>query len=216
MEELARTPEEFGESWFARPGSALVFRRGFRAPPIRGVCHQYGRPDCLPPPVCPGAAIVRPPPFADRRGRGWRRLQRVLCTHPFPTAMKLGRTVSIAAWSATFGYVHLVENVSCCALGYCRLVWWDHLPEPTRHAIATLESYADGLWITTLSSDLDVEECSVELIAESFNCKNEIAVCIHAACFPDDHDGHTAIPELSERPRHIAPMRDIFANPFRP
>lgn len=32
MEELARTPEEFGESWFVRPGSQLVFRRGFARP----------------------------------------------------------------------------------------------------------------------------------------------------------------------------------------
>jgi hypothetical protein len=32
MEELARTPEEFGESWFVRPGSALTFRRGFARP----------------------------------------------------------------------------------------------------------------------------------------------------------------------------------------
>ena len=32
MEELARTPEEFGESWFTLPGSSLVFRRGFARP----------------------------------------------------------------------------------------------------------------------------------------------------------------------------------------
>jgi hypothetical protein len=32
VEELQRTPLEFGESWFTRPGSALVFRRGFARP----------------------------------------------------------------------------------------------------------------------------------------------------------------------------------------
>lgn len=32
VEEVARTSEEFGESWFARPGSALIFRRGFAQP----------------------------------------------------------------------------------------------------------------------------------------------------------------------------------------
>lgn len=32
MEELARTPTEFGESWMTRPGSDLIFRRGFARP----------------------------------------------------------------------------------------------------------------------------------------------------------------------------------------
>jgi hypothetical protein len=32
MEELARTPTEFGESWTTRPGSDLIFRRGFAGP----------------------------------------------------------------------------------------------------------------------------------------------------------------------------------------
>jgi hypothetical protein len=32
MEGLARTPTEFGESWFPRPGSERIFRRGFVRP----------------------------------------------------------------------------------------------------------------------------------------------------------------------------------------
>jgi hypothetical protein len=32
MEELARTPTEFGESWTVRPGSDLIFRRGCVGP----------------------------------------------------------------------------------------------------------------------------------------------------------------------------------------
>ena len=32
LEELARTPLEFGESWGQRPGSRLVLRRGFAGP----------------------------------------------------------------------------------------------------------------------------------------------------------------------------------------
>lgn len=32
MEELARTPHEFGESWYIYPRSQLVFRRGFARP----------------------------------------------------------------------------------------------------------------------------------------------------------------------------------------
>ncbi len=32
MEELARTPHEFGESWFEVPQSQLVFRRAFARP----------------------------------------------------------------------------------------------------------------------------------------------------------------------------------------
>lgn len=32
MEELKRTPTEFGESWITLPGSGLIFRRGFARP----------------------------------------------------------------------------------------------------------------------------------------------------------------------------------------
>ena len=32
VEELTRTPAEFGESWTTRPGSDLIFRRGFAGP----------------------------------------------------------------------------------------------------------------------------------------------------------------------------------------
>lgn len=32
MEELARTPLEFGESWATQPGSNLILRRGFARP----------------------------------------------------------------------------------------------------------------------------------------------------------------------------------------
>jgi hypothetical protein len=32
LEELARTPTEFGESWTTWPGSDLIFRRGFAGP----------------------------------------------------------------------------------------------------------------------------------------------------------------------------------------
>ena len=32
VEELARTPTEFGESWTERPGSAVILRRGFARP----------------------------------------------------------------------------------------------------------------------------------------------------------------------------------------